>query len=84
MPRASRTLSTPRPSSRVATRARATVRGRKSAAASKRRPGDPPVLVAAADKIHRDLGWQPRYPDLRPIVETAWNWHRRHPTGYED
>ncbi|MBY0526993.1 MAG: UDP-glucose 4-epimerase GalE [Gemmataceae bacterium] len=49
-----------------------------------RRAGDPPVLVAASDKIQRELGWRPRYPELRPILETAWNWHRRHPHGYED
>jgi UDP-glucose 4-epimerase len=47
-----------------------------------RRPGDPPALVAASDKIRRELGWQPKYTELRPIVETAWNWHRRHPDGY--
>jgi UDP-glucose-4-epimerase GalE len=47
-----------------------------------RRPGDPPSLVAAADKIGRDLGWKPRYTELRPIIETAWNWHRTHPRGY--
>ena len=40
MPRASHTLATPRPSSRLATRGRAAVRGRKPAVASKRRPGD--------------------------------------------
>jgi UDP-glucose-4-epimerase GalE len=47
-----------------------------------RRAGDPPELVAAADKIQRELGWKPRYPELRPILETAWNWHRNHPRGY--
>jgi len=47
-----------------------------------RRPGDPPALVAGADKIRRELGWQPRYADLRSIVETAWNWHRNHPDGF--
>jgi UDP-glucose-4-epimerase GalE len=47
-----------------------------------RRPGDPPELVAASEKIRRELGWQPKYPELRPIVETAWNWHRNHPRGY--
>ena len=47
-----------------------------------RRAGDPPELVANADKIRRELGWSPRYADLRPIVETAWNWHRTHPAGY--
>jgi UDP-glucose-4-epimerase GalE len=49
-----------------------------------RRPGDPPVLVASSEKVQRDLGWRPRYPELRPIVETAWNWHRSHPRGYGD
>jgi len=49
-----------------------------------RRPGDPPALVAAAEKVQRELGWKPRYTDLRSILETAWNWHRRHPKGYDD
>ncbi len=49
-----------------------------------RRPGDPPALVAASDKIRRELGWSPKYTELRPIVESAWNWHRTHPDGYGD
>jgi UDP-glucose 4-epimerase len=49
-----------------------------------RRPGDPPVLVASAEKVRRELGWRPRYADLRAIVETAWNWHRMNPEGYGD
>jgi UDP-glucose-4-epimerase GalE len=48
-----------------------------------RRPGDPPSLVAAAEKAQRELGWRPGYTDLRSIVETAWNWHRAHSRGYE-
>jgi UDP-glucose 4-epimerase len=47
-----------------------------------RRAGDPATLVAASDKIRRELGWQPRYPRLEQIVETAWKWHRVHPHGY--
>ncbi len=47
-----------------------------------RRPGDPAVLVASSDKIRRELGWAPQYPDLRSIMETAWNWHLSHPNGY--
>jgi UDP-glucose-4-epimerase GalE len=39
-----------------------------------RRPGDPPRLVAAADKIRSALGWQPRYADLPTIITTAWRW----------
>src|SRR4051812_48753133 len=49
-----------------------------------RRPGDPPVLVASADKVAREIGWRPRYTELLPIVRTAWNWHRTHPRGYDD
>ncbi len=49
-----------------------------------RRPGDPPELVAGSAKIRRDLGWQPRFPDLRDIVQSAWDWHRAHPQGYGD
>lgn len=48
-----------------------------------RRPGDPAVLVAGSDKIRRELGWQPRHPKLRDIVQSAWDWHRAHPRGYE-
>ena len=47
-----------------------------------RRPGDAPALVAAPDKIMTKLGWSPRYPGIREIVETAWAWHRSHPDGY--
>jgi UDP-glucose 4-epimerase len=49
-----------------------------------RRPGDPARLVASSDKIRDELGWNPQYPDLENIIETAWNWHRSHPNGYED
>ncbi len=49
-----------------------------------RRAGDPPSLVASSDKIQRELGWRPKYAELRPIVETAWNWHSKHPRGYND
>jgi len=47
-----------------------------------RRAGDPPVLVAGAEKVRAALGWSPKFPDLRSIIETAWDWHRTHPTGY--
>jgi UDP-glucose-4-epimerase GalE len=49
-----------------------------------RRPGDPPVLVAAADRARAELDWQPRWTDLRDIIQTAWNWHIHHPLGYDD
>jgi UDP-glucose 4-epimerase len=49
-----------------------------------RRPGDPPRLVASAEKARRELGWKPRFPRLESIVASAWEWHRRHPQGYGD
>ncbi len=48
-----------------------------------RRPGDPATLVASSEKIRRELGWSPRYPDLEGIVESAWKWHQAHPDGYD-
>jgi len=47
------------------------------------RPGDAPSLVACPDKIRRELGWAPLHPDLTDIVQSAWEWHRTHPHGYE-
>jgi len=49
-----------------------------------RRPGDPPELVAGSGKIRRELGWRPRFADLRDIVQSAWDWHQAHPSGYRD
>ena len=42
-----------------------------------RRAGDPPVLVATANRIRDVLGWQPQYDDLDFIVQTALQWERR-------
>ncbi|CAK6697138.1 UDP-glucose 4-epimerase GalE [Synechococcus sp. CBW1107] len=42
-----------------------------------RRPGDPPVLVASAEKAQIELGWRPRYPELSTILAHAWAWHQR-------
>jgi UDP-glucose 4-epimerase len=47
-----------------------------------RRPGDPPRLVADPAKLKTQLGWAPRYTDIRETVATAWEWHRTHPEGY--
>ncbi|MGI9507368.1 MAG: UDP-glucose 4-epimerase GalE [Geminicoccaceae bacterium] len=41
-----------------------------------RRPGDPPKLIADTAKINALLDWQPRYGNLRTIVETAWRWEQ--------
>ena len=44
---------------------------------SPRRAGDPPVLVAKADKARQVLGWQAQYSDLDNIVKTAWAWSQK-------
>jgi len=41
---------------------------------SGRRAGDPPALVAGADKIRKELGWQPEHADLDEIVQAAYAW----------
>jgi len=42
-----------------------------------RRAGDPPSLVAGAERIRARLGWHPRYDDLDAIVTHALNWERK-------
>ncbi|NND89695.1 MAG: UDP-glucose 4-epimerase GalE [Granulosicoccus sp.] len=42
-----------------------------------RRAGDPPALIAAVDKIHQLLDWQPRFDDLDVIVQSALDWEER-------
>ncbi|HJO37146.1 MAG: UDP-glucose 4-epimerase GalE [Vicinamibacterales bacterium] len=41
-----------------------------------RRTGDPSALVAASDRIQRELAWTPSHSDLKEIVESAWRWHQ--------
>ena len=41
-----------------------------------RRAGDPPVLVASAEKARKELDWQPRYPELNKILVHAGAWHQ--------
>ncbi|MBM4429425.1 MAG: UDP-glucose 4-epimerase GalE [Chloroflexi bacterium] len=48
-----------------------------------RRPGDPARLVASSEHIRQELGWEPWYPELAVMVETAWAWRLKHPRGYE-
>lgn len=49
-----------------------------------RRAGDPARLIAASDKIQRELGWKPKYQAIEKIIESAWSWHLRNPDGYGD
>jgi UDP-glucose 4-epimerase len=52
--------------------------------AGPRRPGDPPVLVASNARATELLGWRPRRGTLEEMIGSAWEWHRNHPTGYDD
>lgn len=49
-----------------------------------RRAGDPAILIADSRRIREELGWDPKYPDLKSIVQSAWDWHVEHPRGYDD
>lgn len=49
-----------------------------------RRAGDPATLIADSTKIREELGWSPKYADFKSIIESAWNWHVKHPSGYGD
>ncbi len=42
---------------------------------SKRRQGDPPVLVSLPEKAKKELLWNPSFQDLESIIRTAWNWY---------
>ena len=50
----------------------------------RRRPGDPPKLVADSSRAQHVLNWNPQYMDIESIIETAWRWHSTHPNGYDD
>jgi UDP-glucose 4-epimerase len=51
-----------------------------------RRAGDPPELVAIAEKVRSVLGWKPQFDDLDSIVRTSLEWERkiaaRDPSAY--
>ena len=47
-----------------------------------RRPGDPNILIASSETINHELGWKPIYPELKDIIQTAWDWHVKNPNGY--
>ncbi len=48
-----------------------------------RRAGDPARLIGGSERIRHDLGWNPQFADIKTIIRTAWDWHRKHPHGYE-
>ncbi|MDH3491979.1 MAG: UDP-glucose 4-epimerase GalE [Acidobacteriota bacterium] len=49
-----------------------------------RREGDPSKLVADARKAREVLGWNPGFPKLEQIIESAWRWHQSRPDGFCD
>jgi UDP-glucose 4-epimerase len=46
-----------------------------------RRAGDPPTLIANADRIRELLGWTPAHNDIDRIVATSLAWERRIAAG---
>ena len=54
------------------------------AVVSPRRDGDPAQLIASSKKAKEILGWKPEHDSLEEIIQSAWNWHKKHPNGYED
>jgi UDP-glucose 4-epimerase len=42
-----------------------------------RREGDPPVLVARADRVKALLGWKPALDDLDQIVRSSLEWEKK-------
>jgi UDP-glucose 4-epimerase len=42
-----------------------------------RRPGDPAMLVAKAERIRQVLDWTPRFAELETIVADAWRWEKK-------
>ncbi len=48
-----------------------------------RREGDPAKLYASSQKAKTILGWKPKFDTMEQIIQTAWNWHKKHPDGFE-
>lgn len=48
-----------------------------------RRAGDPATLVASSARARQELGWTPKRERLEDIISSAWQWHVKHPKGYE-
>lgn len=44
---------------------------------AERRAGDPPELVAGAEKVRQVLGWSPKYDDLSVIASSALAWEQQ-------
>jgi UDP-glucose 4-epimerase len=44
---------------------------------AERREGDPPALVASADRAREQLGWTAQHSSIEEIIASAWAWHQR-------
>ncbi|NLL93576.1 MAG: UDP-glucose 4-epimerase GalE [Clostridiales bacterium] len=53
------------------------------AVTKERRAGDPAKLIASSQKARTVLGWNPEHTELKEIIASAWNWHKKHPNGFE-
>ena len=51
---------------------------------AERRPGDPAILIADSSLARKELGWDPKQENIEKIVSSAWEWKKKHPTGYND
>jgi UDP-glucose 4-epimerase len=40
--------------------------------------------VASSALAKSELGWKPKFPKLKSIIESAWNWMKKHPEGYRE
>lgn len=49
-----------------------------------RRAGDPAILIASSSKAKEKLGWNPTRENIETMIKDAWNWHQKHPNGYND
>ncbi len=49
-----------------------------------RRQGDPARLVASSKLAREEIGWEPEYPKLETMIESAWKWRKKYPHGYSD
>ena len=55
-----------------------------NAVVGERRAGDPSKLVASSNKAQQILGWKPKHDDIHDIIGSAWQWHEKHPNGYQE
>ena len=44
---------------------------------SPKRKGDVPILLASREKAEQILGWKLYHSNIKTIIETAWNWHKK-------